>query len=719
MLRSIEFENMKGQSNRQDLTGLDIFTGRNGSGKTTRIQSIGLAMLGYVPGQRKTAADTFKLATGDFMRVGLQIDGFQFNRKFEKTEKRDSKTGSISNPIKETLAVSPGKGERTETHKKDRISDEIGNFPVMLDFNEFLTLSDGKRRDFMYSLSPISSDSWTRERVQEYLENALLTHELEENNTEQYKAMQETLEEVMKEFPESYEIHDGLQSMLDFVSTQLSIWNAKKKDAQGAVRQLADLKNQIQETDRNIADNKKELEDLQKQLMEVEKKISADTEKKKAIDTRLKRIEELAKLIQEKKEEPIQVDVTELDKEIKEFQKQLVAEEDHTPKLSELKQKIETYRKDKSDLKPQQDQLERQIMQMQSGIDTLESSLNNINDLGGSCIIDKRIGCPKDFTQFKDFVKNKKAEADDAIAKVQVELDEIKLKRNGLEKSIEQLENEREAILTKSQQDSFRNQGLNKLIAENEKEREKRLTAAERRDNKIHVWEEERSRLTNHPAEPIGDISIMEKQAEGLRNRTEELKNSVAEKEKSKQTILLLQQSSLDNKKADYKATCFKLINEMLGAKGIQGELVKGILAPIKNDIFENLKLMGFDFEPFFQTESDSGKEVFQFGWINEKDHMVNFDALSTGQQTVFLAAMMMTIIERAQPQLKLLVMDNLNHLDSINFQLLIDGLSKIANKLDNIILAGAIEYSFEAERWKVWELDAQSKEEVRHEQIA
>lgn len=712
MLRSIEFENMKGQSNRQDLTGLDIFTGRNGSGKTTRIQSIGLAMLGYVPGQRKTAADTFKLATGDFMRVGLQTDDFQFNRKFEKTEKRDSKTGSITNPIKETLYVSPGKGERTETHKKDRISDDIGNFPVMLDFNEFLTLSDGKRRDFIYSLSPISSDSWTRERVQEYLEKALLTHELEENNTEQYKAMQETLEEVMNQFPENYEIHDGLQSMLDFVSTQLSIWNGKRKDAQGAVRQLADLKNQIQETDRNIADNKKELEDLQKQLMEVEKKISADTEKKKAIDTRLKRIEELAKLIQEKKEEPIQVDITELDKQIKEFQGQLVAEENHAPKLSELKQKIETYRKEKSDLKPQQDQLERQIMQMQSGIDTLESSMNNINDLGGSCIIDKRIGCPKDFTQFKDFVKDKKTEADEAIAKVQIKLDEIKLKRKGLDKSIEQSESEREALLTKSQQDSFRNQGLNKLIAESEKEKEKRLTAAERRDNQIHVWEEERSRLTNHPAEPIGDIAIMEKQAEGLRNRTEDLKNSVAEKEKSKQTILLLQQSSLDNKKADYKATCFKSINEMLGAKGIQGELVKGILAPIKNDIFENLKLMGFDFEPFFQTESDSGKEVFQFGWVNENGHTVNFDALSTGQQTVFLAAMMMTIIERAQPKLKLLVMDNLNHLDSVNFQLLIDGLSKIANKLDNIILAGAIEYSFEAEGWKVWELGASSIKE-------
>ncbi|MEN6414348.1 MAG: hypothetical protein ABFC84_16545 [Veillonellales bacterium] len=175
--------------------------------------------------------------------------------------------------------------------------------------------------------------------------------------------------------------------------------------------------------------------------------------------------------------------------------------------------------------------------------------------------------------------------------------------------------------------------------------------------------------------------------------------------------IINMQKAVLENRAAGYKADCLKLIFEALGAKGIQGELVKEILEPIRAEIGGNLKLMGFTHEPFFQTESDTGKEIFQFGWINEKGHSVNFDALSTGQQTVFLAAMMLTIIDRAQPTLRVLVMDDLNHLDRNNFQMLIDGLSKVKGKLDNIILAGAIEFNFAADGWNVYDLSAEPEE--------
>lgn len=166
----------------------------------------------------------------------------------------------------------------------------------------------------------------------------------------------------------------------------------------------------------------------------------------------------------------------------------------------------------------------------------------------------------------------------------------------------------------------------------------------------------------------------------------------------------------IENRKSELNAICLKEIYEKLGPKGVQGELVKEILEPIRADIENNLGLMGFNFKPFFQTESETGKEIFQFGWINEKNHEVNFDALSTGQQTVFLAAMMVTIIDRAEPKTRILLMDNLNHLDRVNFQMLVDGLSKVKDKLDNIILAGAIEFDFKAEGWMVWDLNSDSE---------
>ena len=163
------------------------------------------------------------------MSVGLKTDRFQLTRAFAKNEKRNARDGSVSVTIKENILVSPGAAERTDTEKNLRIQSEIGHFPVMMDFSEFLNLSDTKRRDFIYSLGGIDSATWTRDR--------------------------------------------------------------KQKDAQGAVRQISDMKNDMAETDRNIATLKQELETLQNQLISVEKSISADEEKKKAAEKRTARMD--------------------------------------------------------------------------------------------------------------------------------------------------------------------------------------------------------------------------------------------------------------------------------------------------------------------------------------------------------------------------------------------------------------------------------------------
>ena len=162
----------------------------------------------------------------------------------------------------------------------------------------------------------------------------------------------------------------------------------------------------------------------------------------------------------------------------------------------------------------------------------------------------------------------------------------------------------------------------------------------------------------------------------------------------------------MDNRVSDYKATAFADIAKALGPKGIQGEMVKEILEPLKEEIRANLVLMGKDnVAPYFETESDTGQEIFQFGWFNEKKHQVNFDVLSTGEQLMFLAALLTTIIDRAQPKIKALIIDNVNHLDAVNFQLVLDGVAKLKGKLDNIVLAGAVPYEITSDEWAVWDL--------------
>jgi exonuclease SbcC len=55
------------------------------------------------------------------------------------------------------------------------------------------------------------------------------------------------------------------------------------------------------------------------------------------------------------------------------------------------------------------------------------------------------------------------------------------------------------------------------------------------------------------------------------------------------------------------------------------------------------------------------------------------------------MSALMITIIERSNPKLKVLEIDNLNDLDEQNFQKVMHGLSVIGGSMDNIILAGVV----------------------------
>lgn len=705
MIKEIMIKNMKGQTVAQSLSGKNILIGRNGSGKTTRIQALGLAMLGHVPGQAKTSAATFKFATGNEMTAGLKLDGFEFTRSFIRDEKVNSKSGERTVSVKENVSVSPGKGERTVTQKKERIFEEIGNFPVAMDFNEFLKLSDAKRRDFIYSLSPIESSSWDKQVLSNYLHERMLSMDLQDKNEELYTITKELIEKALDEYKDGLDIHEGLQSMLDWTAGELTYWNRKKTDSQGAVRQMSEMKNQLLETDRNIAETKKELDELQVNLIEIEKKVAADTEKKRSIDQRFERINAIKDEMKCINETEIQTDTEKLDKEIASLTASI-------PLVVNVKEKLGPIDKQIADIQNQsfeQQQkvygIREQAMSIQANVQTLDSTLRKVGEMGGMCVISPMISCPKDFSGFDGYIDGKKQQAAEALQKLNEEHAKEDSILSGLKSKASELENEKAAIFTEAQKVQFQREDIAQKVKAKEAERLQILSLIERKENKLNSLKEELDKLMNQKTEPIGDIAIMAKQAEGTRSRISELKEQVEEKEKSKQTLILMNENVLQNNEAEYQAGAAKSLQENLGPKGVQGELVKEILEPIRLQIEENLKLMNLKQVPYFETESETGKELFEFGWVNERGHRVNFDALSTGQQTLYLAAMMMTIIDRAQPKLKILAMDNLNHLDKYNFQMLVNGLNGLTHKVDNIILAGALEYSFEADGWQVDDL--------------
>lgn len=701
-IKKVIIENVKGTSVEQELTGTDIFVGSNGIGKSTRIESLGTALLGYVPGAGKTPSETFKLSSdNEAMKVGLELDGFSFIRTFSRNERKKKGTGETEVGFSESVSISPSKGEKTNTKKKARIEQEVGSFPVMLDFGQFLNLSDSKRRDFIYSLSS-NNDSWNKERLQHFLEDELLTTETEVNDPDYYETLQEIIQESLTQFPDNFSFDDGLTALSDYVDDQLKYWNKNKKDSEGAVRSLADLKNQERETDRNARQNKEELSKLREKHMDLKEQLAKDTVKKQAHDKKMARIEELKTGIDNLKNTPKHSN-EELEKQIIELQGQLkpVPESksaDYMDKADDLSKQSEQAKQEAWNYKSEYQKLESRRDQIQSTVDT-------INENKGVCVIQKQISCHKDFTPYVEHATKQIAELDKRMNE---------LESQGVQKQEEskKLQDEAQAQRLEAQKDNnnFRDVvNFNKQITDQINSLKEEIAANDRKNenlqNNIDQLEVELNKLESEPVDAVAPLDVLEKQQASVLDQINELEVKVQEQEKVKNKIQTLRQTMFESKKATMKADSYKDIKAQLGSNGVRGLIVKEQLEPIKKDIEANLKLMAIDYEVFFQTTSDSGQEVFQFGWIKE-GRKTNFDSLSTGEKLIYLIAFMVTILERANPELKVLAIDNLENLDKGNFKNALEGLKKLSGKLDNIILAGVVDVP-DVDGWKVWNLNA------------
>ncbi|EGW36497.1 hypothetical protein DOT_5661 [Desulfosporosinus sp. OT] len=696
MIKEITMRNFKGQMESQKLTGKDIFVGPNGKGKTTRLQAIGIALLGYVPGKGKLPAETFKLASADTMSVGLVTDDLTFTRTYTRSEK-SGKDGSNNITVSQGIDLSPSRGEKKAADKEARIAVEVGNFPVMLDFNEFLSLSDAKRRDFIYGLSAIKTDLWDRTKVESHIRSKLLTLDLEVNNPDQYKIMSGLIADAMKEYPENDDIQAGLQSMIEWSKAKQTHWNDEKKNAVGAVKKLADMKNQLAETDRNIVQHKAELEQLQQQLIDSESQLAKDRERKRAIDQRLVKISELGIMIETLTKSQSEPAAVNYDSMIADRQGK-IKQQDFKAEFVRLDQELQSLSNQLKEAREQERAAYDALSTTKAEKSMLESTLKQIdeqskkNGTARVCVIHPKIGCDKDFSKAATVFSQQLVALEQKEVYQQSALKEVRARIEVLEENKANIDAQRTETHKKQTDLNQANEEIRKSIAGLEKKKADEVNAAARISDQLKMYKEELTRLRNLPTEVIAPLDILEKQSEGRRTQIKELKVKLEGQEKAKITLSSLKSTMIDSKTATYNAQCVKDLAEALGPKGLQGELVKGILEPIRSDIQTNLKLIGLHNDFYFSTESDTGKEVFQFGWENEIGDKRNFDALSTGQQLLLLIAMLVTFLERSNPPLKVLAIDNIENLDRVNFRKALAGMDKLSGKIDNIILSGVVD---------------------------
>ena len=146
-IQSVQISGMHNvEARTYDFNDIAYLFGKNGAGKSTVMQAIQLAILGYIPGTDKTNTAIFRHANCDMMSVSVTFDnGQKVTRLFKRS----------SNSVKVTVLP--------DNFRPEHILGEL-ELPVF-NFNEFASMTANKLKDWFIGFLPDEETSvnWSEE----------------------------------------------------------------------------------------------------------------------------------------------------------------------------------------------------------------------------------------------------------------------------------------------------------------------------------------------------------------------------------------------------------------------------------------------------------------------------------------------------------------------------------------------------------------------------
>ena len=162
LIKTISAQNLKGQTFRHDLAPVTLFTGDNFSGKTSRLDAVHLALLGWLPGVSKKPGDIYAdLASGSEMGVTAIL--------------KDREIGRLWRKVKDSV-------------KYLGTGDDLEFPPVALVASEFLSLSPAERVKFLFARAMLPPE-YSAEAIRQTVCANVKNIKLDENTIESEKAI--------------------------------------------------------------------------------------------------------------------------------------------------------------------------------------------------------------------------------------------------------------------------------------------------------------------------------------------------------------------------------------------------------------------------------------------------------------------------------------------------------------------------------------------------
>lgn len=664
MIERVNISNLKAMvAGTIELPRVVLFVGENGTGKTTVIQAIKLAIKGCLPEANiGSTADIFKLARSDDlvnnMFTGLTLDsGFSFIRTWERKSKRDPGTGEYSEKVSQKISLIPSNDERTLAEKEARIRAECGIDPTVVDVSEFLDMSDNKRRDFFYQIGGAGEVTWDTV-------NSILGRWLAANNNRPLE-----FGDLRVQIADKW--GGSLESILNYLADEQRVVNREIKQARGAAEQMIKIKAQRNAVAGDLKTLKQELSGLREERDKLVSEISKSEALAMAIREREDRDQYFTHRLSGLQDYSALPDVEDLRGQSNYFETELdKLKNELAKKGNKLREKKE---KAAENLKKAAEN-QRVAGEEYLTLETRENAFEFLKDIKKK-LCEK---CQLVFGELADLSKDiRKTEEKAIVAKGKV---------NSFQEAYEKA----------SQASNLHELDSGTAISKAERKIEKLaydIEAAEKktseRDVELAKVKKELKEIQERKLEEPLPVDQAQKQFEGLITRMNELEKQAKAKQEEENELSIQLGSVADAEEAETKLWCIKETIKLLGPAGLKGELVKKTLEPIKSEVRESLKFFGYDRDFTFRTVDGRGNEIFDFGW-KDNGYYVAFDSLSTGQQCILLACLVAVICKRSSSPLKLLCLDNLEVI-SRKFEVeFYNGLPQIAKfcGLDNLIAA-------------------------------
>lgn len=616
-----------------------IFQGPNGSGKTTILQAFILAVEGHLPGIHDKMLFAELAREGEEvneMAVGIITAGFSFTRTWSCKEKFDNKLGHRVATVSQEIEITPFVTGEGLTQKKERIKKLFSLNPISVDIENFLGLSDAKRRDFFYKLG--EAEKLTVERIRGALESSPII-------------LEKDIEDIWINHLNNFDYFDrqgepSLDLILIEIGQRLSQQVAAKRQAEGTVQRMIEVKAKRDA----IGGHLKDLEAMLRDLLDKRTNLEKDIESNKAKA-------EVVRLTDEHKNEYLQR-VISLEKEISEDAETAA---DLTGSLKEIDTLVakSTKKYDQSKKKA-----EKEIAKADEGIEALRKARGklleeHIQGQGEGVSIERSLEKYKPRLSEKscEFLEGRLKEIDSEGTDENHTLKKVDAQLAAAEEKVDKLNHDFHILLDDQQKIQEEYTAISGKFKQELAVLLDRIPRSEAELAKVKETIKASDALP--PPEEVVDVSILQDRLEGIKQSLEDLQPQVNEKRSEMELLIVQVDAESDLKQAEIDLYCLKAMQKALGPAGLKGELVKATLDPIKDRVNTALSLLGYEKEFDFQMIDPRGNECFNFGWKTDTGRLIKFNALSTGEQTVLLTALVAVICSASERDIKFLWMDN------------------------------------------------------------